>query len=70
MKIQTSLKAGELVVYGLSSCRWCKKQINYLESNRIPYMFIDCATGLCPGFVKAFPTIDNNGVISEGYQAF
>ncbi|MBF0119260.1 MAG: glutaredoxin family protein [Desulfobacterales bacterium] len=68
IKTKTSLKAGKITIYGSSSCGWCQKQKNYLNSKGIAYTFIDCSTNSCPDFVKAFPTIDNNGIISEGYQ--
>lgn len=58
---------GNIVVYGSRSCPWCQKQETYLNSNGIPYTFVDCNTEQCPGFVNGFPTILKNGEILEGY---
>jgi hypothetical protein len=56
MALHTGLKAGELTVYGTSSCPWCKKQKENLDSKKIPYTFVDCSREKCPEFVTGYPT--------------
>ncbi len=56
LKVSTQVKAGQMTVYGTATCPWCKKQVDYLKSNEIPFTFVDCVTEECPDTVKAFPT--------------
>jgi hypothetical protein len=68
MHIRTDLKAGKLTVYGSDSCPWTVKQINFLDKKGIPYSYVSCDSGNCPEFVSAFPTLDQDGVISSGFK--
>ncbi len=70
MLVKTALSAGSasLTVYGDTNCPWTQKQISYLEGENIPFNFVDCIKQGCPSYVQAFPTLDNNGNISTGYQ--
>ena len=68
MRVKTTLNAGSLTVYGDRNCPWTKKQISYLENKNIPFQFVDCIKQACPSYVRAFPTLNNNGNISTGYQ--
>ena len=66
--VRTGLKAGELTVYGADWCGWTTQQREYLDSKGLPYTYVNCEKSECPSFVSGFPTLDNNGVISSGYQ--
>jgi glutaredoxin len=68
LPVHTGLKAGELTVYGTSWCGWTKKQRDYLNDKGMAYTFVDCDTEQCPSFASAYPTLNNNGAISVGYQ--
>lgn len=58
---------GSIIVYGSKTCPWCIKQEAYLKDKGIPYDFVDCASGQCPEFVSAFPTLMVNGEVKTGY---
>ncbi|MEZ4735532.1 MAG: hypothetical protein R3E79_51225 [Caldilineaceae bacterium] len=68
LSIRTGLKAGELTVYGADWCSWTQKQRQYLDGKGMPYTYVNCEEAQCPSFVSGFPTLDNNGDISSGYQ--
>ena len=55
-KINTGLSAGNLTVYGSKSCPWTVKQLEYFDSNKIAYDFVDCSTNKCPEMITSFPT--------------
>lgn len=64
----TPVDKGNVIVYGSKTCSWCIKQEKYLNSKGIPYIFTDCANETCPDFVKGFPTLSINNVITSGYS--
>ncbi len=68
MRATTGLHAGSLTVYGIDTCSWTKKQLEYLDKNGKEYSFINCRTGQCPDFVSAYPTLDLDGKILVGFQ--
>ena len=55
-----------LIIYGTTSCPWCKKQFDYLRRKGINYKFVDTSSGT-PSFVKAVPTLSIDGKLVEGY---
>ena len=63
--VKSSLKAGNVTVYGSPSCPWTIKQLNQLDQKKIPYQFKDCSgkNANCPDFVTGFPTSVINGYI-------
>jgi hypothetical protein len=58
---------GNIIVYGSHGCPWCNKQEQYMKAKGIPYIFTDCDTESCPGFVNGYPTILKNGEVLSGY---
>lgn len=56
-------------VYGSMACGWTRKQLDHLKSLSIPYKFIDCSGGKCPG-IDAFPTLKQpqSGKTIVGYN--
>ena len=58
----------EITLEGGQSCGWTKKQLDYLDKKGLPYTFVDCDKGGCPSFVSAFPTLDHDGKILEGFR--
>ena len=61
----------KLVVYGADWCGWTKKQLKYLDENKIDYDYIDCSKDKdsCPAEVKGFPAIKHcDGTLKPGYQ--
>ena len=63
-----NLTRGFVIVYGTNGCPWCNKQKSYLFSKGIPYLYLNCAYFPCPSYVKAFPTLNVNGVTTSGYS--
>jgi hypothetical protein len=59
--------AQAVTVYGSKTCPWCVKQEEYLTVKGVAYDFVDCAGGVCPDFVKGFPTLVVDGEVKEGY---
>lgn len=51
------------------ACGWTRKQLDHLKSLSIPYKFIDCSGGKCPG-IDAFPTLKQpqSGKTIVGYN--
>ena len=68
-RVKSDLRAGALTVYGSPTCGWCKKQVAYLNSEQIPFDFVDCTTQVCPDFVTGYPTLDRDGEITVGFTA-
>jgi hypothetical protein len=66
--IRTGLRAGALTVYGTEWCSWTKKQRDYLTNKGIPFTFVNCEEGKCPAGVNAYPTLDQDGVMTVGYR--
>lgn len=60
---------GVLTIFGSMGCGWTKKQLDHCEKKKIPYMFVDCDSEKCPGYVKGFPTMKTaEGDIIEGFR--
>jgi hypothetical protein len=68
LRLRTGLAAGSLTVYGSDGCSWTKKQIDYLDQKGIPYRYVNCSEGQCPGFVQGYPTLAQNGKILVGFH--
>lgn len=68
LRVRTQLKAGELTVYGTDWCGWTSKQRDYLDGKGMAYTYVNCETESCPAEVQGFPTLNNNGTWSSGYQ--
>lgn len=66
--VRTGVRAGKLTVYGTEWCSWTKKERDYLTKKGIPFTFVDCDKGGCPKSVTAFPTLDQDGTLSVGYE--
>ena len=68
LAVKSSLKAGNVTVYGSTSCPWTIKQLNQLDQKKIAYQFKDCSSknANCPDYVTGFPTMVITSVIS-GY---
>ncbi len=43
-------------IYGTMGCGWTRKQLEYMEKNGKPFIFVDCEKEGCSG-MDAFPTI-------------
>jgi hypothetical protein len=43
-------------VYGTMSCGWTRKQLEYMQSKKIAFEFVNCENGKCAG-KSAFPTL-------------
>ncbi len=64
--VKSHLKAGDVTVYGTSSCPWTVKQLKEFDKKKIAYEFKNCSEkGACPGFVEGFPT-----TVIKGYTGF
>jgi hypothetical protein len=64
----TDTTTGEWTVYGTQGCGWTRKQLEVMESKKIPHKFIDCDKEDC-GSVSAFPTLlDPNGATTVGFK--
>lgn len=58
----------EWTVYGTMECPWCRKQKEYMEKKGIPYKFVNCKSGKCPG-MDAFPVLESpSGQRTVGYK--
>jgi hypothetical protein len=68
LRVRTNVRAGRLTVYGAATCAWTQKQRAYLDRKGLPYAFVDCSAQPCPPFVSGYPTLDNDGHVSVGYQ--
>jgi hypothetical protein len=68
LHVRTGLAAGALTVYGSDGCSWTRKQLAYLDDKHIAYRYVNCTSEQCPDFVKAFPTLDQDGKILVGFQ--
>ena len=58
----------EWTVYGTMGCGWTRKQLEYMEKNGKPFIFVDCEKEGCSG-MEAFPTIVHpSGEKTVGYS--
>jgi len=57
----------QTVIFGSPTCRWCQKQLKYMNAKGLPYHFVDCTTQFCPDFVNGYPTMVVNNKITHGY---
>lgn len=71
---------GEVVVYALSTCPWCKRTKRLLQENSVPFRYVDVdllsadeedavvdeISRLNP--MQSFPTIVINGKVVAGFQ--
>jgi len=61
---------GSWTVYGTNGCGWTRKQLEIMDSKKIPYTFVDCDKEDCKG-ADAFPTlVDSAGNKSVGFKDF
>lgn len=44
MKHVEGRRAGDVVLYALSTCGWCKKTKQFLKDNKVEYEFLDVDT--------------------------
>lgn len=65
LRLQTTVKAGQVTLYGSPDCGWCQKQKANFDSQGIDYTFVDCTTNECPDFVTGYPT-----TVISGFTAF
>ena len=62
--------AGSWTVYGTHGCGWTRKQLENMDSKKIPYKFVDCDKEDCGG-AEGFPTLlDPSGNKSVGFKEF
>jgi hypothetical protein len=55
-------------IYGTMGCGWTRKQLEYMEKNGKPFIFVDCEKEGCSG-MGAFPTILHpSGEKTVGYS--
>jgi glutaredoxin len=71
---------GEVIVYALSTCPWCRRTKRLLQDNGVPFRFVDVdlvsadeedvvvaeISRLNP--MQSFPTIVINGQVVAGFQ--
>jgi hypothetical protein len=61
---------GSWTVYGTNGCGWTRKQLEVMDSKKIPHTFVDCDKEDCKG-AEAFPTlVDSAGNKSVGFKDF
>ena len=57
-------------VYGTMTCKWTRKQLEYLNNTKRHYVFINCNEESCDN-IDGFPYIIHpDGEISIGYTEF
>jgi hypothetical protein len=62
------VSSGEWTVYGTKGCGWTRKQLELMESKKVPHKFVDCDKEDCKG-AEAFPTlVDPSGTKSVGFK--
>jgi len=55
-------------VYGTNGCGWTRKQLAVMDTNKVPYTFVDCEKEDCKG-AEAFPTlVDPSGKKTVGFK--
>jgi hypothetical protein len=61
---------GSWTVYGTNGCGWTRKQLEVMDSKKIPYKFVDCDSEDCAG-MSAYPTlIGPDGAKTVGFKNF
>ena len=64
---KSNLGLGSWTVYGNNHCGWTRKQLEMMDSKKIPYKYVDCEVENCPG-IDGFPTLKNDdGTVKVGY---
>ena len=66
--VVTGSTGEEWTIYGTMGCGWTRKQLEYMEKNGKPFIFVDCEKEGCSG-MDAFPTILHpSGEKTVGYS--
>jgi len=71
-KVFTHTETGvkKWTVYGTMTCKWTRKQLEYLNNTKRHYVFINCNEESCDN-ITGFPYIIHpDGEISIGYTEF
>ena len=56
-------------VYGTNGCGWTRKQLEVMDTKKVPYVFVDCDSEDCNG-ASAFPTlVDPDGKKTVGFNS-
>jgi len=80
IRVAGSNDRGEVVLYALSTCPWCKRTKRLLQENGVPFRYVDVdqvaadeenavvneVSRLNP--MQSFPTVVINGQVVAGFQ--